>query len=55
MRVYAKAVRRRDKLSGDHLEAFDAALVWALLGTNGEDAASKPEENKPKYPEETAV
>lgn len=29
MRVYAKAARRRQKLSGAHLAAFDRALDWA--------------------------
>jgi integrase len=40
MRVYAKAVRRREKLSGEHLEAFDAAIDWALSGTREQNAAS---------------
>lgn len=34
IKVYAKAVRRRERLSGDHLEEFDAAVQWARLGTN---------------------
>ena len=29
IKVYAKAVRRRERLSGAHREAFDAALHWA--------------------------
>jgi integrase len=33
MRVYARAVRRRDRLSGTHLIAFDAALNWAAMGS----------------------
>jgi integrase len=37
MKVYAKAVRRRDRLSGPHREAFDAALDWAAMGS-GADA-----------------
>lgn len=36
IRVYAKSVRRRQKLSGAHLEAFDAALHWAALGSEEE-------------------
>lgn len=32
IKVYAKAVRRRERLSGEHREAFDAALVWAAMG-----------------------
>ncbi len=31
-RTYAKAVRRRGRLSGAHLEAFDRALEWARIG-----------------------
>ncbi|HEX7246265.1 MAG TPA: site-specific integrase [Solirubrobacterales bacterium] len=37
MKVYAKAVRRRERLSGAHREAFDAALDWAAMGS-GADA-----------------
>lgn len=33
MKVYAKAVRRRDRLSGAYLEAFDMALDWAATGS----------------------
>jgi hypothetical protein len=31
-RVYHKAAKRREKLSGAYLEAFDKALQWAQLG-----------------------
>jgi hypothetical protein len=34
-RIYQKAVKRRERLSGAHLEAFDQALEWARMGTNG--------------------
>jgi len=34
-RVYQRAVKRRDKLSGTYSEAFDRALEWALMGTSG--------------------
>ena len=53
MKVYAKAVRRRDELSGVHLEQFDAALEWAAMGSKVEvgyalqafgDAATRPAE-----------
>ncbi len=37
MKVYAKAVRRRERLAGAHREAFDAALEWAAMGS-GADA-----------------
>jgi hypothetical protein len=33
MKVYARAVKRRDRLSGAHREAFDAALDWAAMGS----------------------
>jgi integrase len=36
IKVYAKAVRRRERLSGAHLEAFDAALQWAALGSEAD-------------------
>lgn len=32
MRVYAKAIRRRERLSGVALREFDAALAWAARG-----------------------
>jgi integrase len=32
MRVYAKAIRRRDRLSGAALEEFEAAVAWAARG-----------------------
>ena len=34
MRVYARAVKRRGRLSGSHLAGFDEALHWAQMGTN---------------------
>jgi integrase len=37
IKVYAKAVRRRDRLSGAHREAFDAALHWAAMGSGAAD------------------
>lgn len=36
MKFYAKAVRRRERLSGAHREAFDAALDWAAMGSTAE-------------------
>jgi integrase len=35
LRVYAKAAKRRERLSGAYLEAFDRALHWAELGRIG--------------------
>ncbi len=32
--VYAKAAKRRERLSAEYLAAFDRALDWALLGTS---------------------
>ena len=34
MRVYARAVKRRARLSGEHGREFDKALEWAQMGTN---------------------
>jgi hypothetical protein len=36
--VYAKAAKRRERLSGDDAEAFDRALQWAAMGRIGESA-----------------
>lgn len=36
MKVYAKAVRRRERLSGAHREAFDAVLDWAAMGSGAD-------------------
>jgi len=35
LRVYAQATKRRDRLTGPHLRAYDAAIEWAQMGTNG--------------------
>lgn len=35
MKVYAKAVRRRDRLTGAYRSAFDMALDWAATGSGG--------------------
>jgi hypothetical protein len=43
IKVYARAVRRREKLSGAHRDAFDAAIQWALLGTNADEIPSGPD------------
>lgn len=34
LRVYTQATKRRDRLSGPHLRAYDAALQWAQMGTS---------------------
>jgi integrase len=35
LRVYAQATKRRDRLTGPHLTAYDAALAWAALSPKG--------------------
>lgn len=35
MKVYASAVRRRERLIGAALREFDAALEWAAMGSGG--------------------
>lgn len=40
IKVYAKAVRRRERLSGAHREAFDAALQWAAMGSGADEHPS---------------
>ena len=39
LRTYAHAVKRRDKLTGTHRQAFDEALDWASLGTTSDSEA----------------
>jgi integrase len=34
LRTYAQATRRRERLSGPHLKAYDAAIEWAQMGTS---------------------
>jgi integrase len=33
-RVYQRAAKRRDRLTGEYARAFDAALEWARMGTS---------------------
>jgi len=40
LKVYAQATKRRDRLSGAHLKAYDRALDWARMGTS--DALTVP-------------
>ena len=37
LRVYAQATKRRERLSGAHLRAYDRAIHWARMGTNDEE------------------
>jgi hypothetical protein len=41
IKVYARAVRRRDRLPGAHREAFDAALQWAAMGSGADQEDEK--------------
>jgi integrase len=34
LRTYAQATRRRERLSGPHLKAYDRAIEWARIGTS---------------------
>jgi hypothetical protein len=43
-RVYQRAVKRRGRLKGAHLRAFDAALEWARMGSHGRMAPPRPQE-----------
>ncbi len=43
MRVYARAVSRRQRLAGNHLVEFERALDWARMGTNEFFPSSQPE------------
>jgi integrase len=36
LRVYTQATKRRERLSGAHLRAYDRAIHWAQMGTNQE-------------------
>lgn len=39
LRAYAQATKRRERLSGPHLKAYDRAIEWAQLGTTHELAS----------------
>jgi len=55
IKVYAKAVRRREKLSGAHREAFDAALDWAAMGSGADADPARASNLVGNTVEETAV
>ena len=42
LRVYTGATRRRARPSGPHLRAYDRAIEWARMGTNGHERAGQP-------------
>lgn len=55
MKVYAKAVRRRERLSGTHLQAFNAALDWAAMGSGADADLARASNLVGDTVEETAV
>jgi len=36
LKAYAQATRRRERLSGPHLKAYDRAIEWARMGTSAD-------------------
>jgi integrase len=55
IRVYARAVRRRDRLSGEHRDAFDAALQWAAMGSGADNGPPEGSAVVDNTVEETAT
>jgi integrase len=52
MKVYASAVRRRERLIGAALREFDAALEWAAMGSGGQvETEIEPNANGGQSPE----
>ena len=52
MKVYASAVRRRERLIGAALREFDAALEWAAMGSGGRvEAKIEPNASDGQLPE----
>lgn len=50
-RVYQRAAKRRERLTGAHLAAFDRALEWAGMGR---EAAPEPVSGQPASPDRIA-
>jgi integrase len=48
--VYAQATKRRERLSGPHLRAYDRAIEWARMGTNGAEMPSPAPAEATKNP-----
>jgi hypothetical protein len=42
IRVYAKAAKRRERLAGEYLEAFNRALDWAAMGSGADFDPDRP-------------
>ena len=53
-RVYQRAVKRRDRLTGSYLEAFDRALHWAAMGSGASEPTIAPSPTAPTHQKETA-
>jgi hypothetical protein len=54
MRVYARAVRRRERLTGAALREFDRALEWAEMGRIEPEPAVEREEEPDRATLKTA-
>ncbi len=53
-RVYQRAAKRRDRLSGNYLEAYDRALDWAAMGSGTTLDAPGTESSTERHSRETA-
>lgn len=53
-RVYQRAVKRRDRLAGAYLEAFDGALDWAAMGSGAPRGATLAARGPMRAAQETA-
>jgi integrase len=57
-RVYQRAVKRRERLSGAYLVAFDQALHWAAMGSGAAREDLSPRDStrrEPRIPHEQAI
>lgn len=54
IRVYARAVRRRERLSGAQANAFDEAIEWAGMGRETDNGASEQQPSVDNRTKETA-
>ena len=45
LRVYAKATKRRERLTGDYRTEFERACEWARMGTNAQPEPERPAES----------
>lgn len=49
LRVYAKAAKRRERLSGAYRDAYDRALQWAALGSTGSLGEVEAADRGPRF------